>query len=405
MTDYKTAADTTFKTTMELWKDYTNFWQLWCIADSFTDYWLRQGTPIPDAETAPLVEKFLVRNSVPWDAKDVAKNPIWWDDYCWGAIAPQRASQHPKTFPNHAKLFGGMANQAWEPPYRNAPYTWARAANIDVFKPYEPAYDGGVWNYFFSEKEIPIIPHTPTTPGMQDALGGMQNTVTNALYWIMMARLYLAAPDAQKAGFLAQVKNEVSFMTKWFADGLMAQTKTGDVDEILIRERVGHYLNGDPVPDYKEDLFWAGDQGLILGALIAQIEIAGAGTAEAKQYQDWAIQLTNGVINRMKMPDGSLAPWIPYTADEPYHGAPGSDVDDYSTGIGVYMRYLLHAYQNNAAIKAHLDDPKSGYRDFVKLNADTALKNQNNAAHKGDKAILYFANDLAVFLMALEMGL
>jgi len=49
-------------------------------------------------------------------------------------------------------------------------------------------------------------------------------------------------------------------------------------------------------------------------------------------------------------------------------GSPDGDDSDYNAGIGVYMRYLLYAYQTNKEMRQHLQD--TGYPELIRQFAE-----------------------------------
>jgi hypothetical protein len=61
--------------------------------------------------------------------------------------------------------------------------------------------------------------------------------------------------------------------------------------------------------------------------------------------------------------EGILGAWV-----NPSEGEDDPDPEDYATGPGVYWRYLLYAYQNNADLKKYFKD--TGQIDFVTQNAE-----------------------------------
>lgn len=416
---YLEAANRTYERLLLPLAEYSIYWQLGHSLDTLLDYWFivhpsgSSNGPVPRETSGIILNKYLSRQSVPWREDDLGKDPWWYDDYCWWGIAALKASQRPHFFEClHAALFSGIADLSWQPVYRHAPNVW-KNADQDAFKRYAPLYDGGVWNWIYAENEIAGVPFTPSVPGQEDQLRGIQNTVTNALYWVLMARLYNAR---RRPEFRRRAELEYSFFKHWFYDpnsekSLLYYYDSSDREKALVRERVSVYKEYEgksmSVPGYKPELVWTGDQGLILGALVAHMELVGQKDAAAKEeYQallGLAKKITCGVMDHLQGEEGNLQPWSPYLHPDDHtsdHGAPGADYDDYSTGIGVYMRYLLDAFTHNADIRDHL--LSIDYPTFILKNADYVIEHQEKARPQG-RPLLNYVNDLASLLVAYRM--
>lgn len=421
---YLEAAKRTYEKVSPLLADYPIFWQIGHAFDTLLDFWMATNLPpIDGGYLAPILKKFLCRQSAPWIDESTGRDPWWYDDHGWWGIASLRVN--PSLFSGeNSKLFSGIADLSWQPFYRNAPNVWDNA-DQKFFADFAPLFHErpspdrrpvprGVWNWIYSEKEIVGTPFTPSIPGVQDGLRGMQNTVTNALYWVLMARLYRLRGTEE---FRFEAEDEYKFLSTWFdyddrstsvSTRLLHYYDGPDAARALVRERVGVYKNGDSVPGYNTKFAWAGDQGLILGGLVEQMAIVKDVNAPSAQQEydrmlSWAKHITNGVLDKLKGKEGELLPWFPYLHPDDHksdHGAPSGDFDDYSTGIGVYMRYLLAAYSQNADIKAHL--VATGYPDFVKANAEYVMKHQDDGDRQG-RPFLNYVNDLASLVAAARM--
>ena len=71
--------------------------------------------------------------------------------------------------------------------------------------------------------------------------------------------------------------------------------------------------------------------------------------------------ILEGVRSLLVNSQGILQPWIP--AGESFQG----DSSDYSTGVGVYMRYLLYAFQQDTSLKQYI---LQTYQPFIQINAE-----------------------------------
>lgn len=393
--DYKKLAHEVFQTLRVKFEEYTIFWRLGHSLDTMIDYLaINPADAIGFTEIA--LKKYLDRQSLVWNDKDEAKEPWWYDDYAWWAIAGLKASQHPEIFGTYAYCFRGISNICWQAIYRNAPNVW-KNADHDRFGEYKPRFEGGVWNYFFSNKPIFEIRYTPCWPGWNNnPFVCMQNTVTNGLYWVLASRLYHITGDSS---YKKAADTEYEFLNNWFNvtepdKSLLYYYNTNDRSKFLVRERVSTYSDtNSPVYGYDEQMAWLGDQGLILGGLVDMMRCMGndspKNNEEYKKLLKMAKAITDGVKEKM-CKDGLLLPWISKN-----NSPPGNDKDDYMTGIGVYMRYLLYAYQNNDDLKNYLKD--TCYPDLVRKNADEVKGNLGTD-------LIELTNNLAILVTAISMS-
>lgn len=389
-------------------QNYHTYWQVGHAFDTLIDYWtVAMYPPAPRADVQVFIKKYLVRGAFPWSKDSTGRSPWWFDDYCWWGIASTRAGHKRDYFLEQAELFSGIAALSWEPVYRIAPHVW-RNADQEGLVEYAPVFDGGVWNWIYVQKKLDDIPFTDSIPNdfSHSDLYPIQNTVTNGLYWVNAAKLYNATQDEN---FKTAATTELGFLSNWFDYGGTDSRKPllhyfdAQRTSALVRERVGYFKSGTKVRGYDPDLYWAGDQGLILGGLVEHMKMIGSSNSEYPRLLELAKHIINGVGARMQAPDGRLLPWIPYT-DAPDHGAPSGDYDDYSTGIAVYMRYLLAAWKENPSLRNHMTI--SGSLDLVRATADYFIKNPAEKRCEGRedcKLLLFQINDLATFLAAFRM--
>ena len=203
----------------------------------------------------------------------------------------------------------------------------------------------------------------------------------------------------------------------------------------LVRERVGTYARDmtqssacfTRVKWYEPELSWAGDQGIVLGGLV---DVLNSGLTEDRFWlTSRALGILSGVMNHMtkKMNGGThddlaaglLRPWTrfdgwgssqdpngPFVSDggfgfgDPDYPVAGTpeyenacsctawkdtepcpvsppkiplDGDtDYVAGPGIFMRYLLHAYNNSWILRKRIQ--RCDYRAFLKTNADAIAR-------------------------------
>jgi len=212
----------------------------------------------------------------------------------------------------------------------------------------------------------------------------------------------------------------------------------------LLRERVSTYIKDTEqspscftgVKWYEQNLSWAGDQGIVLGGLV---DILNSKLTEDNQ---WLLEKAKGILDGVKdhMTQGmsgskhdKLAPevlrpwtlfdgWGPDDGENPTFTSPGGfgfgDPDypgpgdreyeevcscdnlkkeppcpseppkiavdsttNYIAGPGVFMRYLVYAYQNNKDLRDHIRSNE--YLAFLKANADAVAYEKYSCSCKG----------------------
>jgi hypothetical protein len=283
-------------------------------------------------------------------------NPTWtwFDDFGWFVISTDRASR--QSFFGKPNPFSGFSEECWKRFSERAPYTWVRH-EPGTFNDYGPAVDRGVWNTYWQGTSDSYPGDKEGIPSA-GALAGIQNTVTNALYLI----------GAQRRGDTDAAADEWSFLNAWFSvqqqPNLWWPQKN---DGALVRERVSRVASGKTNPGFQEDWAWTGDQGLILGGLVGRI----AKGEDAANARTQAKELLTGVRLSLVDAHGVLGPCT--ATGTPPHAAGGKpDIGDYSTGTGVFWRYLLQAW--------NLKDPElcdflafADFKSFVETNAKAAM--------------------------------
>jgi len=81
-------------------------------------------------------------------------------------------------------------------------------------------------------------------------------------------------------------------------------------------------------------------------------------------------------------------------------GAPGGDVDDYQTGIGIFMRYLKDCWLTDQETRDFLI--QQNYVEFVRVNADHAI-NEFDKNPKGND-LTNLTNYLSIFFGGHDFG-
>ena len=382
--DYREPAKTTYVALKEAWEQTRSFfWRLGHSFDSVIDYL----ATVDRTEASDFAELALT--------KYLEGGGAWYDDFAWWGIAGLRAAQRTDLFGWRSLDFRHFALDSWKTLDGNAPYGWDRADHAK-FADYEPLFDGGVWNHVVDDDCNP-------SPDGEDKLCGRQNTVTNALYLVLANRLSLDELVTTPA-YLEAANREHSFLQKWFAfdrahdskRALLYVHSQGGVKKALVRERVSSFLSGKTDAAYRSDWYWTGDQGLFLSALVDRMRMVPSGSPEYGQLLATARQVIAGtrdhLVDRGMDPRGILRPWRP-------DRVPGGDYDDYWTGIGVYMRSLLYAYQTNAELKNDLQQQDA--QDFIRANAEYVVKHPDRS--KSQDEVVNLTNNLATLVAAVGM--
>lgn len=279
-----------------------------------------------------------------------------------------------------------------------------------------PLFDGGVWNYVWAfgrpdQCNSPCDPTLCSDDPKDDIycttldkkkcnacnLCGIQNTVTNGLYLIL----------SSERDETVEAENELAFLMNWFdsdkiTEKISAEDKKdkallnrdikpvnagvgSDVPLAVVRERVSMYDGERDVKNFRKDLSWTGDQGLILGGLVDQMNTLDINSDDYHKLLNLAKEIINGVTFYMVDDKGILLPWKdPASSGSlslckpnsdcvqlPIGDPPGLDYPDHNTGPGVYMRYLLHAFKTNEDLRVFLLGKP--YQDFVRTNALAVL--------------------------------
>jgi hypothetical protein len=350
----------------------------------------------------------------------------WYDDYGWWGIASAKAfdDKYAKIFGSYRNQFQQIATECWNTMHTGKPdknsYKYKGGPNVwdnrdDGKSPgyfesaagwAKPRFPKGVWQYDMFKDGRPkppeCSPNNPSDP-KECSLGPFQNTVMNGLYLVLALRL---AQQGQSKGTTVQAaRDEMAFLNDWFnleGDESLLQRFPHLEPSLLVRERVATYASADgnktfpKVKGYEAGGQWCGDQGLILGGLLDYLSV----DPSDPEAQLRAISITRGVLLHMVDDLGVM----PYSSEFNDQGDP----DDYSCGSGVFWRYLLHGFRQNAALRTEVlslvaADPtnnaiyKSAEKAFTPRKAFTPHDPLNK------NALFIEFNILAVLLAAIEI--
>ena len=322
----------------------------------------------------------------------------WFDDFGWWGIAFINAARHyqllgmesPDFFiEDGAQVALGLKGMGY------APLVWwyvqnNQLSNCPNWAEYEPRFEGGVWNCYFGNNECPAPEGQPNCDPSTKTLCPIQNTVTNGLYLVLNVRYFNQQSDSD---YWSAVEPEYGFMKKCLllpdnpeqCEGLDVLPSLMDGVTGLVRERVGTYAEYEGcyhrATGYGESVAWAGDQGIVLGATVDLINTPEISDEDKEGFlNETALSILSGVIKNLShkgencesdlLPEGVLRPW---TYFDGWNSFPPDGWYDYRTGPGVFMRYLLYAYENSTALRGYITSPQSGYMEFLKTNADAMI--------------------------------
>lgn len=365
----------------QLFSASTNYWRLGNTLDTLIDYAL-----FDPSVAAELGARAQQKYSSMGDAS-------WFDDYGWWGIAAAKAYS-TGVLPDR-DWYRGVRDNCWDR-MRLGATVWEKADQSE-YSDYAPRFPGGMWNSFWPRTTgVPAWANQCEPCAHDYYLCGIQNTVTNGLFLVLCARITAANGPAEA---WADAQREYRFLRDWFDFvDLDARLLMDVTNGVLVRERVGSFANGNAKCGFNRDFAWAGDQGLILGGLVDMM--SRWRTSDSVAYSEGlalARQILGGVTSGgLFRPDGTLLPWTG-------GGAPGDDDCDYLTGIGVFLRYLLYAFRNNADLKPLIVHE---YRDLVRENAMRPPYSGSSCTtdSQTDRDMTIATNRLAALVAAIELS-
>jgi hypothetical protein len=374
--------DKSFQTAVKAFRDDTAYWVLGHAFDTLLDclhlcrplddkdqpsnwkdlahmaldklHWL-DGKPPPDCHEKP-------------KPKYYAQGESWYDDSGWWVVASLKAYLLAKDlgWGEYQEDFRKLCLAKWARFDDNAPKVYDTSGKAG--DGLDPLYPGGVWNSTWPNSPADQCCTDRCDPRTSN-LGGFQNTVTNMLYLVCAERLCQAHGDGFIAPDAGRADRELKFLSDWFkpdrakVDPLLNRF-AGEKGPVVVRERVTAYNNGSRPKDYDPEQAWTGDQGILLGGLI---ERADRVKDEAATLLRFATDLIDGALLYNNDGNGMLLNW-PLKLD-----APGGAGDAYSTGFGVFMRYLTRALDNDF-VRQHVMGEKLLWRPNNDPHADPVMK-------------------------------
>ena len=332
--------------------DRVSFWKLGNTFDTMIDF-----LDVIDPSSAPkIAQMVVVQLNAALNCIKGGWDGAWFDDFGWWSVAAQRALRRPY-FKNNPEPFQNILTECWTRFNNNAPFVWARH-KVGFYDQYGPAVDGGVWNAYWNHTPE-IYPGPKNGDPSSGSLVGIQNTVTNALYFMAAHRIGKSDPNAAKAA-----ERELKFLLTWFDETNSPLWRTITTDAALVLERVGHFAKNLHAGGFQTDWAWTGDQGLILGGL--SDAMMSSDPLSRGPFLKRLQALLRGISLRLaKTNNGVVRDWT----QEGY--VPDGDTGDYQVGSGVFWRNALYVYTTNPDLKQFFAQPE--WQAIIRASADAAL--------------------------------
>ena len=398
------------------------YWPTGNVFDTITDYFsVAIGKTINQTE----VNIFMngVANSYDNTTPPYYYNPnqagIWYDDFGWWGIACAKvySPAYKQFFPAETvKKYKSIAQSCWnfmykggaQPGQAGAPNVWKNCSDPN-FASVAPRFAGGVWQNDITFDHSPLYNY-----GNYTNLGPYQDTVVNGLYLVLGLRVPSVNP-----GFPQPTIDELyKFIKTWCfsreivnpEDGWLYYTDPAKGDAAVIKERVKTYFDKsrvNPVCWGDHNVAWCGDQGLMLGGMVDYLKIAPTEVLALTLIK----LILRGVVECMTNDDHIIQPWYPsesvtYPCMDNSPSFPDADRPDYCCGPGVFMRYLLYAYRNNADVRRLIRINDNGIRTVIMASADAIIVNFKTAAPPppdSQEAFFNYFNQLSILTTAIAI--
>jgi|GEM_PF-5150963 len=365
--DYLKQAKTRYKQLMPYYnnqKDY--YWPLGNALSTMIDF---LNLAVPTGHVT-LVEAQSFLNTA---ANNYLKDGVWYDDWGWWGNATAKVFDEDyanlfvgdlelqKKFKNICQFCFNFMKKGDTllkgPNSQGAPNAYSyvvEKANdqtdpnhsiwVKIKNNAEPVWNTGCWQNYMSPDCNPTGAIENHDEYSGAVLGPFQDTVVNALYYILTQRVL--APGYSEKSDIDMISD---YFNKWMGNSTPNLTPqeqifnnlSPDPEAGLFRERISKFKDGTPVPGYREgNLAWTGDQGLMLSALTLLYK-----TNQDNDTLALIKAIIQGVVRYSVDTNSMILPWSDQSVPAPKQPgtAPGEDHGDYASGTGVFMRGLLHA--------------------------------------------------------------
>jgi hypothetical protein len=373
-------------------------WGGGCAFDSMLDYFLIMRE---HASASPDEKKVLI------DARShFSKTALaWYDDWAWWGIATSKAFDpaYEKIFGRYAPSFrAASVRKYWEMveyglgretmcerdghyffapdakyfsdmSCRGTRNSWRVVCDGDTDGGQEdylyftspdswvvPRHEGGCWQFDMSRKGMNPV---------DQSLGCQQVTLMQGLYVSFACCLAQAARRKQeenKSGpgwdaldapeiYEAKAAAVVDFLLAWMEEPASTnlQVQQG-ANRYMLFERVPAYKDNPtgtnkPPFGFQSNFFWAGDQGLIAGALCQYATLVGgthASGSDDGSLIDRAVQIVAASLTALANDEKVVQPFLGMP--------PAGDLADYGAGTGVFWRYVYRMLRTQDGIRSGL---------------------------------------------------
>ena len=194
--DLKPTAQRTYAALRTVFAQSRNYWRLGQTFDTIIDYLaVTDSTDEAKAFAQLALERYA------------ASRGSWYDDFAWWGIANLKAAQLRRQYRGILRSGARMLKKI-------APSAtiWDSAQKFPNLQAAKPAVEHGVWNHGYDPKDDSA--YNPLSP-RADSLSPYQNTVTNALYLVLAARLSRYPGNADPE-FAKAMEREYGFLQTWF---------------------------------------------------------------------------------------------------------------------------------------------------------------------------------------------
>jgi len=318
----------TFWRFLEVW-DFNDFWKRANTMDAclllFQEF-QRRWKGEPETKKMQLAIKDMLKENLQFFQR-FDLGGLWADDFGWWGLMAINGYKHLQQMGETelAQAYLELIELCWQ--YKkDAAYEVANTA-----------------------KPVPHGCHNGDANGKEH---GVKNTVTNALLFLLSARIYrfsLSVPMADKQKYLNMAYEQWLWFHRWFSLDQYEYLKKLTTNGALVQERpLAMYKGSDyqnlEHPVWVEGSAWCGDQGMIVAALadmlVLQDEIVEfKPNVDKKEFTEkttkYLQQIAVGVQEALIGTSDKLFHEVPSISNfGPTHG------NDYLGGRGVLLRYL-----------------------------------------------------------------
>jgi hypothetical protein len=314
-------------------KAFNQYMKVW----EFEDFWTRSNTftaalqfvtaartrwPNDDKIRASIsqIERVILKNKDYFD-QFLTKDGVWADDYGWCGIASLAARDYIRRFPDSSQIV------VCSGPYLTiAQKCWDNMKEIG-------------WDAVDTAKPVPHGCRNRARNGNP----GTKNTVTNAVFFILCVRLYVAVQAVgglDATPYRTMAMQACRWFEKWFNSkyDYLQQPPNGPSDARLIQERpiASPDYERKTDPTWEAGWVWMGDQGLMLAGLAEYVtSIPDPSLVILESNPRSVIRMVAAGLKALMFDQDSVL------HEAPFQSAFSDDPKDYVCGRGVLLRELV----------------------------------------------------------------